>query len=105
MSAEGQKVPFPPRRSRTQAMPLVSSRFQNQFHIDHIEPATELEADLLQMPDLLKVKLRVQRQTGGLLGINAGDDGVMAEPAGADNQFLQQQRADAEPVLLVMHID
>ena len=51
------------------------------------------------------MKLRVQRDTGGLLRVNAGDDGVMAEPAGADNQFLQQQRSDAAPVELMMDID
>jgi len=66
-----------------------------QFHIDHVEPAAELEADLLHVADLLKVKLRVQRDTGGLVCVNAGNDGVIAEIAGVDDLIPQQPRADA----------
>ena len=75
-----------------------------QFHIDHIEPATELEADLLEMSDLFKPEPRVQSDAGGLLSVHAGDDGVVAEAARANNQVLQQKRADAVPLVLVADI-
>ncbi len=57
------------------------------------------------MTDRLKVKFRVQRDTARLVRVSAGDDGVMAEVAGVNDQFLQPQRADAAPVMLVIDSD
>lgn len=75
------------------------------FHVNHIEPATEFEADSLEMTNFLKVKFCMQRDAGKLFPVNAGDDNAVAEIAGVDNQFLQEKRADAAPVILVMDIN
>jgi hypothetical protein len=72
--------------------------------MDEIKPAAELEADLAQPSDRLKMKSGVQRNAGGLVRLNRGDDGMMAQGAGAGDQILQQSRTDATPMLPRMDI-
>ena len=81
------------------------STLQKQFHVNHVEPPVEFETDLFELPDLFKAKPRVQGDAGGLAGVNARDDGVMAEFAGAGDQLLQQQRPDAATLMAGMDID
>ena len=78
---------------------------QDQFHVDDIEPLVEFEADLLEMADLFKVEPGVQGDASGLPSVNGGDDGAVAEMAGADNQVLEEMFSDAAPVELVMDIN
>jgi hypothetical protein len=52
--------------------------FQDQFHVNHIKPAAELETDLLEMAHFPESKSRVKRNTGGLLAVNASDDRAMS---------------------------
>ncbi len=51
---------------------------EHSLQIDDIEPSIELEADLLQMGDLLETKFAMQRNARGLIGIDAGDDRSMS---------------------------
>src|ERR1700722_9816178 len=84
---------------------FMNGIIQIQFHIDHIEPATEFKADLLGVADFFEVKFSVQPDAGGLFSVNAGDDNAVAEIVGVDNQFPEYMRADAAPVVLVMDIN
>jgi len=52
---------------------------KHTLHVDHIQPAPELEADLFEMGDFLKTKFRVERDAACLFAVDAGDDGVVAE--------------------------
>jgi hypothetical protein len=76
-----------------------------QLHVDHIEPAAELEADLLEMTDFLELEFRVKLNAGSLICVNSRDNDAVFQGAGAGNQFLEEQRANAESLVLVVNVD
>src|SRR5207247_851094 len=65
----------------------------DEFHIDHIQPAAELESGLFEVPDLFEAELGVEPDTGLVIGVDGRDDGVQAPRSGGFNQGGQQQFA------------
>ena len=49
---------------------------KQQFHIDHVEPAVEFEADLFEVRHLDETERSVQPDAGLVLRINAREDRV-----------------------------
>jgi hypothetical protein len=70
-----------------------------------VEPAVELEADFLEEGDALEALGFVEGDAGGLLGVDAGDDRVVAEGGGAGDQVDQKCAADALAVVLGVDVD
>ena len=78
---------------------------EHQLHVNHVQPASELVADLLEAADVLEAEPFVQRDAGGLIAVDAGDDVSMIKRTGAIDQVLQDQAADALAMIVVMDVD
>lgn len=83
-------------------MPLLP--IKHQLHVNHIEPPAKLESNLFEVTHFFKMEFRVQGNTGGLVGINTGNDGTMAQAASADDKVLQEQRTETTAMMLVMDV-
>src|SRR5439155_20450700 len=65
---------------------------QHSLHKDHIQPPVKLIADLFHVGADDEAELFVQPDAGGLLGVDAGDEGVMPQRPRAGDQVRQQRR-------------
>ena len=70
-----------------------------------MQPAVKFVANFLEEGDLLKAHGGVEGDAGGLLGVDAGDDGVVAQGAGAIDQIGKEQAADAAAVVDGVDVD
>ena len=93
------------RTSRTSGRRLRRAHSRSQLHEHHVEPAVELVADLGEAGDFAEAVLGVEGEAGGLLGVDAGDDGVQAERAGALDLVGEDRRADALAVAVGVDVD
>src|SRR3984885_1670341 len=84
---------------------LASKSNHDQFHVNHVKQAAEFEADFFEAAHLFKFEFRVQGDAAFLFTVGTSDNYMMAEFAGAENEFLQQQRTDALPMVFVMDIN
>jgi len=84
---------------------MPPSGSDKKLHIHHVEPAAELQADTREMSDFLEREPGMQRDTGRLISVDAGDNGVMAGSSGSIDQIRQDQRANAAAVALVMDVN
>src|SRR4051794_7013826 len=75
------------------------------LHVGHVEPAAELEADLLQLADGLNPAFPVQRDAAVLAGVDEGDDAAVADGGGGGAQVVEQRPADALAVQVVADVD
>lgn len=68
---------------------IIGKSFEQELHVNHIKPATKLEAHLPQTARGLKLEGGVKCHTGVLFRVNSGDDRTMPLAARANNQLLQ----------------
>jgi hypothetical protein len=78
---------------------------EHLLHPYHVEPAALLEADLLEVGDFLEAEFCMQRHAAFLIGIDATEDGVMAEFLGEAKQFREDLAADSPAPAFVMKIN
>src|SRR6187455_3879674 len=75
------------------------------LHPDHIEPATLLEADLLEVGDLFEAELGVESEAARLIGVDPAEHGVVTDFLRQPEQFRQDKTADSPALPLVMQVD
>ena len=73
---------------------------QVPLQVVHVEPAAELEPDLPEVPDADEPEALVQDDAGGLLGVDAGDDGVVPGRPRPVDQVREDRAPDSLPLVV-----
>lgn len=69
-----------------------------------MEPSIKLVTDLMEVSHLCEASLSMKCHAGGLLGVDAGNDRMVAYTASTGNQVSQQGATDAFAVMFGVHI-
>ena len=67
------------------------------FHVDHVQPAIELESDLAKVPHLFESKTGVQPDAGLVGSIDGRNDGMESAALGGNNQRFEQAPSQPAP--------
>src|SRR4051812_45825220 len=82
-----------------------SGKSEHFLHVDDVQPAVEFEAYFFEEGYLIEAVGGVDGYAGGLFGVDAGDDRVMAQGAGAVDQVGEEGAADALALVVGVDVD